>query len=419
MKDGIPLSADIDTSTKMKAMTDEFFGWIAAHASDDIAKLRLKYGHDYDQAITQIECRRKFGKKLEQTLTAFPDFYFPSVLSGEQSTSDLLAEFHASLMPEGLAVADLTAGLGIDALHAATRAASVVAVERDEDKVNALKFNAEALKADNITAICSDCRDFIDKCIAEGRRFDTVFIDPARRSADGGRVFALADCEPDVTALMPKLVQICRMLIIKASPMLDIAHTCGALVPAPQAVMAVGSAAECKELLVTLVFDSAEEGAAVIEAVTLHPDRSATTFAFTSEQEKNAPQPPVIENLTKGDYICEPNPELMKTGAFKMVAERWQLSVFHPNTRVFAAKEVPGGFPGTCYRVLKVLPYASRVIKSFSKEYPMINVAARNFGISADALRAKLKVRDGGSLRLYGITGSGGEKMLVVCSLAV
>lgn len=49
----------------------------------------------------------------------------------------------------------------------------------------------------------------------------------------------------------------------------------------------------------------------------------------------------------------------------------------------------------------------------------MINVAARNFVMSADALRAKLKVRDGGSLRLYGITGSGGEKMLVVCSLAV
>ena len=86
----------------MEIRTAEFFEWIAAHASDDVAKLRLKYGREYGDAIMQIECRRKFGKKLEQTLASFPDFYFPSVLAGEQSTSDLLASFHASLTPEGL-----------------------------------------------------------------------------------------------------------------------------------------------------------------------------------------------------------------------------------------------------------------------------------------------------------------------------
>ena len=63
---------------------------------------------------------------------------------------------------------------------------------------------------------------------------------------------------------------------------------------------------------------------------------------------------------------------------------------------------------------MEVLPYASRVLKRFAKQYPAINVATRNFGMSADALRNKLGVRDGGPLRLYGITNSKGEKMLVV-----
>ena len=71
----------------MKEFTTEFFDWIRDHASDDVAKLRLKYGKEYGGAITQIECRRKFGKKLEQTLTSFPDFYFPSVLAGEHSST--------------------------------------------------------------------------------------------------------------------------------------------------------------------------------------------------------------------------------------------------------------------------------------------------------------------------------------------
>ena len=180
--------------------------------------------------------------------------------------------------------------------------------------------------------------------------------------------------------------------------------------------MAVGTVTDCKELLVTVVFNPEAQAPTLIESVTLHPDHSATTFSFTAEEERSAPVPLVAENFAEGDFICEPNPELMKTGAFKVVARRWSLSMFHSNTRVFASKVCPEMFPGACYRVLKVLPYASRVIKGFAKDYPVINVAARNFGMSADALRAKLKVRDGGSLRLYGITGANGEKILVVCS---
>ena len=83
-------------------MTDckEFFEWVRTHIADNPSALRLKYsrcndGFDYEAAITQIECRRKFGKKLAATLTAFPDFYFPSVLSGEQATADVVAQFHA------------------------------------------------------------------------------------------------------------------------------------------------------------------------------------------------------------------------------------------------------------------------------------------------------------------------------------
>ena len=60
------------------------------------------------------------------------------------------------------------------------------------------------------------------------------------------------------------------------------------------------------------------------------------------------------------------------------------------------------------------MPYASRIIKRFSSEYPVINVAVRNFGMSADALRTKLGVRDGGPLRLYGFTDANQRKILAV-----
>ena len=77
-------------------MTEREFAWVEAHISDRPDALRLAVhgrsdGIDYEAAITQIECRRKFAAKLQQTLAAFPRFYFPSVLAGEQATSDLLA----------------------------------------------------------------------------------------------------------------------------------------------------------------------------------------------------------------------------------------------------------------------------------------------------------------------------------------
>lgn len=404
-------------------MNDNFFAWVREHLNDDTSKLRLKYGTaskdgdiDYTAAITQIECRRKFGKKLADTLASFPDFYFPSVLAGEQATSDIVASFHASLIPEGLPAADMTAGLGIDTLHIARRASDVVAIERDSERAEALRYNAAGLHAANIEVVSDDCTTFVGRCIAEKKRFAAVFIDPARRAGDGSRVFALSDCEPDVTAMMPQLKEICDILIIKASPMLDITHTAAAVTPVPYAIMAVGTSTECKELLVLVDFRSPVEEP-VIEAVTLRPG-GTDIFSFKSSAERDASIPDVATKLSEGAYIYEASPSVMKTGAFKILAGEYGLSIFHPNTRLFTSETLVADFPGSAYRVIKVLPYASRVIKRFAREYPQVEVAVRNFGMSADALRAKLGVRDGGPLRLYGITDSKGERLLVLTETA-
>lgn len=399
-------------------MDTRFFEWVREHIADDPTRLRLKYrgtadGIDYAAAITQIECRRKFGKKIADTLASCHDFFFPSTLAGEQATSDIVATYHSSLIIADRPCVDLTAGLGIDALHSARVASTVTTIERDIEKVDALKHNAAAMSINNIDAICGDCIDYIDRCIANGTRFATAFIDPARRSGDGSRVFALADCEPDVVGLMPKLKQICDRLVIKASPMLDISHTIASLSPTPTAVKAVGTNTECKELLIIVDFRQ-EVTETSIEAVTISKDGSSETFTFTQSDEKNAPQSAVMTALNEGDYIYEASPALMKTGAFKVVANRYRLSIFHPNTRLFASSSEVTDFPGSRYRVLKVVDYASKNIKRFASEYPTINVAVRNFGIGADALRAKLRVRDGGNLRLYGITDANNQRILIV-----
>lgn len=407
----------------MNGLNDAFFAWVDAHADINPSTLRLKYSSagqqdiDYAAAIVQIECRRKFAAKFGEEIAAFPRFYFPSMLAGEQASSDTLAAYHASLLPEGCTVVDFTAGLGIDAFHIAKTAKEVTAIEMERDRAEAIGYNAAGMGIDNLRVREGDCTEFIDECVAQGRMFDAAFIDPARRDSLGKRVFALADCRPDVVALLPKISKMCRRLIIKASPMLDISHTAEALGDNLSRAVAVGTPTDCKELLLVLDFTQRSAEPEIEALVLAAGKRQSYSFLRSAE---NAMEMPAFGPVLKADdYLYEAYPEVMKTGVFKLLAKEFGLSIIAPNTKLFYSEKINAAFPGHIYKVNEVLPYSSKVIKRLRKEKMKANVAARNFGISAEALRNRLSVSDGGTLRLYGFSDALGNKMLAIAEPAV
>ncbi len=411
------------TSSVMNGLNSVFFEWVNAHALDNPSALRLKYASvkqpdmDYAAAIVQIECRRKFAIKFEEELNVFSRFYFPSMLAGEQASSDMLAAYHASLLPGGLKVVDFTAGLGIDVFHLAKDAKETTAIEMEHDRAEALSYNVAGLGLDNMSVKENDCIEFIDECIAQGCVFDAAFIDPARRDSMGKRVFALADCQPDVVALLPKISQICRKLIVKASPMLDISHTADALGKYLSKAVAVGTPTDCKELLLVLDF-SCPSVEPEIEALVLTADKKHSYKFFRSVE--NAMEMPAFGPVLKtGDYLYEAYPEVMKTGVFKLLAKDFGLSIIAPNTKLFYSDRIESAFPGHIYKINEVLPYSSKVIKRLRKEKMKANVATRNFGIGADVLRNRLGISDGGTLRLYGFSDALGNKMLAIAEPVV
>lgn len=393
--------------------SDDFFEWVDAHASDDTLKLRLKYssakdGFDYDKAITQIECRQRFGKKLAKTLSLSPEFYFPSKLAGEQSSSDLMAEFHASLVIAGEPMIDMTSGLGIDVFHCASKCLTVLALDRSPELVDALRYNANQLKLSNVSAECMDCRKYLSE--NSTLKFGTIFIDPARRDATGGRVYSLQDCEPDLTSMLDVLLQRCKRLVIKMSPMLDISHTIAALNGCSK-IISIGNNTECKELIA--VKDSDVEAIDTeIYGISLS-NNGQCVFSYTIDEERNALSPLYREPVT-GEYFYEPYPSLMKLDANKLLASKFGLVAIHPNCRLYHSVKLVDSFPGNIYRVVDVLTYNSKNIKRFRKVYPIINVASRNFGLKASELKCKLGVKDGGDKKVIGINCINDNRILVV-----
>lgn len=390
----------------MQPLTPEEIKWIDANRTADCARLRLASRGDSRRGwlITQIECRRRAAAKIPAE-TACEAFVFPHALSAEQSTGDLAAAYHAALVPEGSTVLDMTAGLGIDAFHVARRASAVTAVDINADAAEALRLNAAALGLDNVEPVCADSVEWLAG--NSGRHFDVIFIDPARRGADGARLYALSDCAPDVTAILPLLLERCGRLIVKASPMLDISavvkevgHGCD--------VVALGTVHECKELVITV------PGSGLRGAVTVTGDGDAARFEFTQADESAADAP--TADARAGDILYVPWPSAVKSGAFNLLALRHGVAAIACDTHLYVG---PGPaddrFPGDAFAIIEVTGADKRSLRALRERYPDgMSVSVRNFTMTAVALTARLKLPENSDRRLFAVRDAAGSQRLIV-----
>ena len=387
-------------------LSEDILKWIDEHRNDDTTKLRLSCRKKddasiYEYAIMQIECRKKTAKKLHNTLKS-PHFIFPTTLSAEQCTSDDLAEFHSTLINEGETILDMTSGLGIDAFHLAQKAKHVTAIDLNEDVAQALSINAMALNVTNFTGINADSVEFLKNST---EHFDTIFIDPARRGDGGKRLFALSDCQPNVVELIDIIKQHCNKLIVKASPMLDATQVLREL-PDTTDLYAIGTRQECKELVAVLDFKKSKG------APTLHCITEQNDFIYTHETEMNSTA--LYGNISEDMYIYEPYPAVMKMQPSKTLSQQYNAIKLHQHTHLYASAQIIADFPGVCYKIERIYPFSSRTIKEITKDYPRANVAVRNFILSADELRKRLKIKDDNKYRLYGVTAANGDRLLII-----
>lgn len=385
--------------------------WIEEHRNDDTTKLRLSCRKKddatiYDFAIMQIECRKKVAKKLHTTLQS-QNFIFPTPLSAEQCTSDDLAEFHSSLINNGENVLDMTAGLGVDAFHLAQKATQVIAIDINKDVAQALSINANALGIINVTGINADSIEYLKSSTTH---FNTIFIDPARRGDGGKRLFAIADCQPNVVEHLELIKQHCDKLIVKVSPMLDATQVLREL-PETTELYAIGTRQECKELVVVLDFKN-PTSTPILHCITL--SECENRFSFTRHEE--AVTKSTFENINTAIYLYEPHPCVMKMQPFNILSHKYNTSKLHPHTHIYSSKNYIPEFPGDCYKIEHIYPFSSRIIKEVAKDYPRANIAVRNFILSAEELRKRLKIKDDNKYRLYGVSIANGDRLLIVTS---
>lgn len=351
---------------------EEMWGYVAANAGADTLKLMLKSEPDlpFDKrfAVMQIECRKKAKNKIPELL-ANERFLFPKAISAEQCTHQQVAQFHASLFQPTDSVLDMTMGLGVDSYYISQRVASLKAIELDEEIAAAGAHNYA------FTVVNSDSVAWLTQT---DERFDAVFIDPARRGDGGARLYGLADCAPDVLGILPTIKAHTKRLYIKASPMIDVTQSMRDLAPHLTDMWAVSVKNECKELFFEVDF-----GVECAD-VQLH----ALNFEAGGAQE-----------------FAVDSAALTRQFPILQIAK---------NSHLYYSDDFVEDFPGRKFVIDSIIPFSGKEAKTVGKQHKQLNIATRNFRLSPDELKKRLKVRDGGDCYLFATTLANGEQVLLL-----
>lgn len=385
-------------------LNPEISRFIREHLDDNPDQLLWKKNEYPDDrvvlAVEQIQARENIKEKLPSWYDC-RDIFYPSKLSTEQCSSETTAPYKARLAT-GNSLCDLTGGLGVDTYFFSRQVDKVTYVERDESYCETARSNFLALGATNIEVIHADATTVASQVIA-----DTYYVDPARRTTDNKRVFALTDYAPNVLEIKETLLQQGQRLIIKISPMADLSAVLQ-LLPETTDVHVVSVRNECKELLFVL------DKTPINQAVNIHTVNFATDteqyFSFLLEEEKDA-QPRYMSHI--GSYLYEPNSSVLKSGAFKLVANRYGLEKLHPHSHLYTSDHLVADFPGRAFQVKEILDFSSKLLKQISRSIPKANITTRNFKLSVNELRTRSKIKDGGTAYLFATTLNDGRAVIV------
>lgn len=393
-----------------------FGKFVLEHADDDSVRLILSKGKwpdvDVDAAAVAIECRKKLRTKLPSWF-AEPEIIYPDRIACEQCSSEDTAGVKASIAygicGDGCRIADLTGGLGVDSLAFSKIASTILYNEMSVTRADLARHNFSLLGAHNISVITHETGNQDEELWqkVEAFRPDMVFLDPARRSASGSKVFRLEDCSPDVTTILGRLFECAPNLMLKLSPMADISLLVNQLMLASggenhvRKVYVLSSGGECKELLFLLTAESSSDEFELIVR------ESDVEMSFRPSDEKTAVAAFLNEeSLFAGPYLYEPGKALSKSGMFKSVAVKYGLVKAAVSTQLYFASDSLTQYPelqtfGKWFKILEILPFDNANMKFLSKRYPKCEISARNLPISSDDLRRKMKVASGGDVHIF------------------
>ena len=342
-------------------------------------------------------------------------------------------------------------------------AATATYVERQPHLCEAARHNFSLLGLTQAEVVCADATDYLHQMLPAY----LIYIDPARRDTKGARTYAISDCTPNVLEIEQELLDKGEWVLLKLSPMLDWhkavndLNTVGDVV---REVHIVSVDNECKELLLLLsaqhsspltiscvnndevfCFSGSENGFRGCGGTRVRRyensfrgrggtrvrgyengfrGRGGTRVRGCENSIEGldgnlvppyprtpAPRstdgnlvPPYPRTPAPRHYLYEPNSSVMKAGCFDVLQKRYDVAALGKNSHLFVSDGFIEDFPGRKFQILAVSSLKHFATNMLPDATAKANIAVRNFPMTAEALRKKLKLKDGGDTYIFGTT---------------
>ena len=414
-------------------MNEQTQRFIRENANKDIRTLALsgsKYPDvDMPFALDQIAGRQTARKKIPRWAD-IDDVVYPPHLSMEQCSSEQTALYKASMV-EGETLVDLTGGFGVDFSFMSCGFKKSIYVERQKHLCEIADSNFGVLKLTGANVVCGDGVEYLETL----DHVSWIYLDPARRNEHGGKTYAISDCMPDVTEIKDLLLAKADKVMVKLSPMLDWRKAVDDLGNCVSEVHIVSVDNECKELLLIMQREAAE-----LKVVCVNNDE---VFVFGSSDDTfphpssliphltEVSQSPslreglgvgslstrqLVNSSTENSYLYEPNASIMKAGCFAELERAFGARQVERNSHLFVSEHFIEDFPGRKFRVEKVTTLNKKDIKNALDGIVKANITVRNFPMSVEQLRKRLKIKEGGSDYIFATTLMDKSHVLLLCS---
>ena len=386
-------------------MTEAESKLIEQYADSDVNTLALKL-RDSDNVDSKFVLRQIAGRQIMRRKMPLwaenADLIYPPHLPLEQCSSFFTANYKKEIGQRLLSsfdnCVDLTGGFGVDFFVMSENFSYAVYVEQNNALYDVVRHNFDILHRTNAEFIYTDGVEFIKNT---DQHFNLVFIDPARRNSVGKKTVCIEDCEPDILCFQDVMIQKADVVMIKLSPMIDIADIVAKLHNVSE-IHIVATANECKEVLVVL-----QKG--YVSEPQIFTINNHQRFAFFPSAERDCVIDFCQESDLSGKYLFEPNAAVMKSGAFKLISKSFSVDKLHISSHLYISNHDISDFPGRRFYIETI---------GQPKDFAGIgaaNLAVRNFPQKAELLKKKLKIKDGGNIYLFATTLSNGSKVIIRC----
>lgn len=383
-------------------MNEATWQFVQEHCMEDVRRLALcgakAEGVDMLSALQQIAGWQMARKKLP-SWADIERIVYPPHLNMEQCSSERTAKYKRSILSssagKGVFV-DLTGGFGVDLAWMSTDFERRIYVEQRAELCDIVRYNFPLLGV-RAEVVCADAV----KYLRQMGHANVVFLDPARRDGQGNRTYGIADCTPNVIDLLPLLREKADCIVLKLSPMLDWRKAVDDLKCVSE-VHIVSIDNECKELLLVV------------------RNQPSNTLRLVCVNDDDVWEVPVVkasygQRKVEAIYLYEPNASIMKAGCFREVEQVFGVQQLAVNSHLFVSERKMTNFPGRQFVIDAMTSMNKQQLKAHIGQIEYANVAVRNFPMTAEQLRKKLKLKDGGEVYIFGTTLQDGTHQLFIC----